>query len=88
MEENRLNELNKNTLKMREWENKREGALIRKEEKDEFRYRKLEDAILKKEEKERLKRVAKGLKPIDHSAVNYNLVEESAPMVNIYNNSS
>jgi hypothetical protein len=84
MEERRNFEKNKNVDKLKEWESKREDVLLKKADKDELYYRKLEAAIIRKEEKERNKRIEKGLKPIDRGVINYNLVEESAPMVNLF----
>jgi hypothetical protein len=81
MQENKLNELSKNNVKMREWERKREEAMIRKEEKDEMQYRKLEEGIYKKEEKVRQRRIAKGLRPLEPDTIYYNQVEETAPLV-------
>ncbi len=81
MEQNKIGELNKKLHLMRERDDKRDKAIQKKEEQDENYYGKLEEQILKKEEKENMKRIAKGLKPLDYSTVNYNLVEESSPMV-------
>jgi hypothetical protein len=81
MQENKLNELSKNNMKMREWERKREEAMIRKEDKDEMHYRKLEEGFIKKEEKVRQRRIAKGLRPLEPDTIYYNQVEETAPMV-------
>ena len=68
-------------MKMREWERKREEAMIRKEEKDEMQYRKLEEGIYKKDEKVRQRRIAKGHRPLEPDTIYYNQVEETAPMV-------
>ena len=56
MEENRINEQNKNIVKHQEWDRKREEAIMKKDEIDEAKYRRLTDQINVKEEKERNKR--------------------------------
>jgi hypothetical protein len=81
MQENKLQEINKNLYKLREFDRKRHQALIKKEEKEEMDYMKREEDILNKLEKENMKRINKGLKPIEGGVINYAQVEESAPLV-------